>query len=239
MNLLTSTAISPLHPRMMTVSERRLGRFLRAPEGHDPAPADPPAADPAPADPPADPTVLGGDPDPADPPADPAASAVPDKYELTPPDGFENIDSEVLAEAEPTLKELNLTNDQAQKLMPIAGQLVKKTMDRAEQAITELAIAQRKEWAVAFENDAEIGGANKAQTVALAAKAFDHYGIKPDTGVRQFLNESGLGNHPDLIRFIAGVGRDLEEGSFEKGDAATTPKAPEAKLYGPQYQPKG
>jgi hypothetical protein len=168
-----------------------------------------------------------------------AAAGPPDKYELTPPDGFENIDSEVLAEAEPTLKELNLSNEQAQKLVPIAAQLVKKTMDRAEQAITERAVAQRKEWSDAFENDPAIGGANKAQTVALAAKAFDHYGIKPDTGVRQFLNESGLGNHPDLIRLLAGVGRDLEEGSFEKGDTATTPKAPEAKVYGPEFQPKG
>jgi hypothetical protein len=89
----------------------------------------------------------------------------------------------VLAEATPVLKELNLTNEQADKLTPIAAQLVKKTMDRAEAAITDRAIQNRKEWAEAFDKDPEIGGANKAQTVAFAAKAFDHYGLKKGEGL--------------------------------------------------------
>lgn len=168
-----------------------------------------------------------------------AASGPPEKYELTPPDGFEAIDTEVLAEAEPVLKDLNLSNEQANKLMPIAGQLVKKTLERAEAAINERAITNRREWAEAFESDPEIGGANKDKTIALAAKAFDHYGIKAGEGVRALLDESGLGNHPDLIRFVARVGADLEEGSFERGGAASPPKAPEQKMYGPEFQPKG
>jgi hypothetical protein len=144
----------------------------------------------------------------------------------------------VLAEAEPVLRELNLTNDQANKLMPLAGQLVKKTLDRAEQAITQRAVSQRKEWNDAFEDDPELGGANKAKTIADAERAFNHYGIKPDTGIRQLLNESGIGNHPEMIGFIARVGRDLAEGSFERGDAAPTPKTPEQSLYAPAFQPK-
>ncbi len=163
----------------------------------------------------------------------------PEKYELAPPDGFEAIDTDVLSEAEPILRELNLTNDQANKLMPFAGALVKKTMDRAEAAITDRAITQRKEWANAYEADPEIGGANKADTEIAAARAFDHYGLKKGEGLRQLLDESGLGNHPDMIRFVSGVGRDLAEGSFDRGDAVTTPKAPEQKLYGSEFQPKG
>lgn len=170
---------------------------------------------------------------------DEGASGPPESYALTAPDGFEAIDTDVLAEAEPTLRELNLSNDQAQKLMPIAGQLVKKTIERAEQAITDRAIANRKEWAQAFEADPEIGGANKDATIAAAARAFDHYGLKQGEGLRQLLDESGLGNHPDLIRFVARVGRDLEEGSFERGGAASQPKSPEQKLYGDEFQPKG
>jgi len=168
-----------------------------------------------------------------------AQAGAPEKYELTAPDGFEQIDTEVLAEAEPTLKELNLSNEQAQKLMPIAGQLVKRTMERAEKAITDRAIQNRKEWNDAFEADAEIGGANKDKTIADAARAFDHYGLKKGEGLRQLLDESGLGNHPDMIRFVARVGRDLSEGSFERGDAASTKKTAEQSLYGPEFQAKG
>ncbi|WP_028970150.1 hypothetical protein [Sphingomonas sp. URHD0057] len=232
----------------MTAAERALGRFLRAPDGHDPAPADPPA-DPSAAP---DPTILNNDPTPADPPADPKAAdlkaadpapaepaTVPEKYELTVPDGFEGIDSDVLAEATPVLKELNLTNEQADKLTPIAAQLVKKTMDRAEQAVTDRAIQNRKDWAEAFDKDEKIGGANKEQTIKDAAKAFDHYGLKKGEGLRLLLDESGLGNHPDLIRFVSAVGRDLAEGTHDRGSHVTTPKTPEGALYGPEFQPKG
>jgi hypothetical protein len=262
-NLLTSTATDTLR-RTTTVAERAAGRFMRAPDGHEgngegaaAAGAGAAAASEGQGD--AGKTgeegasiVNGGgagDQGAAksgeegkgegEGAAAAGAAGPPDKYELTPPDGFEAIDTEVLAEAEPTLKELNLTNDQAQKLMPLAGQLVKRTMDRAEAAITQRAVDQRKAWAEAFDKDAEIGGANKDATIASAARAFDHYGLKKGEGLRQMLDESGLGNHPDLIRFVAKVGHDLEEGSFDKGDAVTNPKAPEQKLYGPEFQPKG
>lgn len=167
-----------------------------------------------------------------------AAAGPPEKYELSVPDGFEAIDTDVMSEAEPILRELKLTNEQADKLTPIAAGLVKKTMERAEKAITDRAIAQRKEWADAFQSDPDIGGANKDRTLGDAARAFDHYGLKKGEGLRQLLDESGLGNHPDVIRFVARVGRDLDEGSFERGSAAATPKAPEQKMYGAEFQPK-
>jgi hypothetical protein len=166
-------------------------------------------------------------------------AAVPETYTLSTPDGFEAIDTEVLAEATPVFQELGLTNEQADKLTPIAAALVKKTMDRAEAAITDRAITQRKEWNDAFEADAEIGGTNKDATIAAAARAFDHYGLKKGEGLRQLLDESGLGNHPDMIRFVSRIGRDIAEGSFERGDAVSQPKAPEQKLYGAEFQPKG
>lgn len=250
----------------MTPAERAAGRFMRAPDHADAegaadagnADADGAAADASgegsgDAGKTDDATLLGGDAegeggeakgDEADKgegenSAAADAAGPPEKYELTPPDGFEAIDTDVLGEAEPVLKELNLTNDQANKLMPIAGQLVKKTLDRAEAAITDRAVSQRREWADAFEKDPEIGGANKDRTLTEAARAFDHYGLKKGEGLRQLLDESGIGNHPDMIRFVARVGRDLEEGSFERGDAANQPKAPEQKLYGSEFQPKG
>lgn len=164
-----------------------------------------------------------------------AAAGAPEKYELTPPDGFEQIDADALAEAEPVLRELNLNNEQAQKLMPAAANLVKRTLDRAEKAITDRAIAQRKEWADAFEADQDLGGANKAKTLADAARAFDHYGIKPGEGLRQLLDESGLGNHPDMIRFVARIGRDLDEGSFERGGAGSESLTPAERFYGKGY----
>lgn len=222
----------------------------------DPAPADPAAADPAPA---ADgeksddgTTLLGGDPEGEEAPAEgdkdpegkdgeeetPAPAGAPEKYELTAPEGQE-FDTASFEAVEPIFREIGLSNDQAQKLVAAYGEKIMPAL--AEKAKTQLetqAAATRKEWSDAFHNDPDLGGANKDRTLADAARAFDHYGLKKGEGFRQLLDESGLGNHPDLIRFVARVGRDLDEGGFERGGAVAQPKSPEGKLYGAEFQPK-
>lgn len=168
-----------------------------------------------------------------------AAAGAPEKYELTPPEGFEAIDAALMGEAEPVLRELNLSNEQAQKLVPLVGKAIQDAVAKANDAGAQQVADLRKGWADAFDADPEIGGANRKATEAAAAKAFDHYGLKPGEGLRQLLDESGLGNHPDMIRFVARVGRDLAEGSFERGEIVPTPKTPEQKLYGEEFQAKG
>lgn len=168
-----------------------------------------------------------------------AAAGAPEKYELTPPEGFEAIDAALMGEAEPVLRELNLTNEEAQKLVPLVGKAIQDAVAKANDAGAQQVSDLRKGWADAFDADPEIGGANRKATEAAAAKAFDHYGLKPGEGLRQLLDESGLGNHPDMIRFVARVGRDLAEGSFERGAVVPTPKTPEQKLYGEEFQAKG
>lgn len=168
-----------------------------------------------------------------------AAAGAPEKYELTPPEGFEAIDAALMGEAEPVLRELNLSNEQAQKLVPLVGKAIQDAVAKANDAGARQVSDLRKGWADAFDADPEIGGANRKATEAAAAKAFDHYGLKPGEGLRQLLDESGLGNHPDMIRFVARVGRDLAEGSFERGDIVPQPKTSERKLYGEEFQPKG
>lgn len=251
----------------MTPAERSRGRFMRAPDGHD-AGAPPAQADagdaPAPegsedagneTDGGEDTSILGGaggggaeggegqegaaDASEAGEGGDAdAAAGLPEKYELTAPEGFEAIDAEMVEAADPILRDLKLSNEDAQKLMPLAGQLVQRANERAQQGIATQAATQRKEWADAFEADPAIGGARKAETLQNAARAFDHYGVKPGEGLRQLLDESGLGNHPDLIRFVSNVGRDLGEASFERGDPVTAPKTPERVLYGEAFQPQ-
>lgn len=168
-----------------------------------------------------------------------AAAGAPETYELTPPEGFEALDPELMGEAEPVLRDLDLSNEQAQKLVPLVGKAI--LADRARtNAIEQQKVADlRKGWSDAFEADPEIGGANRKATEQAAARFFDHYGLKPGEGLRQLLDDSGIGNHPDMIRVIARAGRDLAEGSFERGDVLPQPKTAEQKLYGEEFQPKG
>ncbi|KKW93956.1 hypothetical protein [Sphingobium chungbukense] len=167
-----------------------------------------------------------------------APAGAPEKYELSAPEGQE-FDTASFEVVEPIFREIGLSNDQAQKLVAAYGEKIMPALaERARTQMQTQAAATRKEWSDAFHNDPDLGGANKDRTLADAARAFDHYGLKKGEGLRQMLDESGLGNHPDLIRFVARVGRDLDEGGFERGSVVAQPKAPEGKLYSAEFQPK-
>lgn len=239
-----------LRTSMMTPVERARGRFMRAPDGHtdaappaadavDPAPADPePAVDPAPADPaPADPaadaTILGGDTpaDPADPetPAEPAGA--PEAYDLKVADGMV-LDTDALAIAEPVLRDLNLTNEQAQKLTDAYSQILPKVAERYQAEQTTQITQQRAAWAAEAKADPEIGGANWDASITASAKALDHLGATAGSPFRQLLNDSGLGNHPEMIRMFAKIGKSIGEDADFVSSSARDVKTREEKYYG-------
>ncbi|KQN10270.1 hypothetical protein ASE85_02445 [Sphingobium sp. Leaf26] len=249
----------------MTAAERRVGRYMRAPDhpadpAPAPAPSDPPAADPAPAAPtdpatppadsaPADPaapaaadpdddgdTALGGkkpavdpdkptDPAPADPDA-PAAPVVPEAYELTAPEGM-TIDADLLTEATPIFKEAGLTNDQAQAILPAAKSLIEKTQQSAVQTMIDAGNQQRKAWLDAAKADEQIGGNKWDASLGSAAKAFDALGHPEGSPFRTALNETGFGNHPEMIRIFARIGEMVgEDGDFVRADAGAPVNEP-------------
>lgn len=206
-----------------------------------------PAADPAPAAPagddaPADTSILGGDDappadgKPADPPADPAAAA-PEKYELTAPEGM-TLDADVVALADPVFRELGLSNEQANKLMPVAGEFAKRAgaaaiaqheIDKASSFTT-----MKREWAEQARADTEIGGADFDKTVEMSAKALDSLGFPKGSPLRSYLTETGLGNHPEMIRLMRRIGERVGEDTFVRGGTtdAGKPKS-DAELFYP------
>jgi hypothetical protein len=200
----------------------------------DPAPAGDPPADP-PADPPVDPdaTALGGDPEPKEPPQ----AAVPETYELTPPEGFEKLDPEAVAAATPVFKELNLTNEQANKLMPVAGEFAKKIIAERDQQLLGEVAATRKNWLEEAKADPEVGGANWDTSLEAAAKALDTLGFPKGSPLRNYLNESGAGNHVEMIRLMAKVGKAIgEDTDFVRGNQNSAVKKTDEELF---YGPKG
>lgn len=196
------------------------------------APAD--AAAPEAVDTPAESSILGGD-APADDgvasPADDVVPVVPEKYELTAPEGM-TFDDEAMAVADPVFRELGLSNEAAQKLMPVAGEFAQRVATAAvekAQADSEAQFAaQKAAWANEAKADAEIGGDKWDETVTLSARALDKLGYPAGSPFRQFLTETGLGNHPEMIRAMRRVGERVSDDKFERGDAAPTAK-PQAK----------
>lgn len=167
-----------------------------------------------------------------------ATEAVPENYDLTAPEGFA-LDAESVALATPVFKELGLNNEQANKLMPVAAQFAERIQQQGQQAILAEVQAQRKAWAEEAQNDPEIGGARFKETTELAAKALDAMGYPKGSPFRSFLTDSGLGNHPEMIRLFRKIGEKVSEDTdFVRADAGAQIKPPrEAVLY-PNDVPK-
>jgi len=180
-----------------------------APAADVPAPADAapaPAADPAPAEPAA---------------ADkPAADVVPEKYDLQIPDGV-NMDSAGVDAFAEFARDAGLTQDKASALL---SKMAPVMAQRQQQAIE----AMHAEWAGQSKSDSEFGGDKLHENLAVAKRAMDKFGTPELT---KLLNESGMGNHPEIIRAFYRAGKAISEDRFVSGGQATAPADPSKRMY--------
>ncbi|WP_440493128.1 peptidase [Serratia sarumanii] len=125
--------------------------------------------------------------------------AAPEKYEFAAPEGQE-LDANALSVFEPIAKELGLTQEQAQKLVDIYPQIQKQQAEAWSK--------QGEEWREQVKSDKEIGGDKYTANVGNAQKALDQFG---SPALREYLETTLLGNHPELVRFFAKVGKAVSE----------------------------
>lgn len=223
---------------------RRLCNEQPADGGAAPAPSEPsaPAADaPAPAADPAKPegdkpqTGTEGDKPQEDKPADgdkPAdkpddkeqkQDGAPEKYEFKAGEGVE-LDTEALKDFEPVARELNLTNEQAQKLVDAYPKILAGVQQRQAEAWQK----QTEGWAETVKADKEIGGDKLTANLSAAQRALDQFGT-PE--LKEYLNATGLGNHPDLVKTFVKIGKAMSEDGMVDGSNQGQRSAAEV-LYG-------
>lgn len=148
------------------------------------------------------------------------AQGAPEKYEFSAPEGRE-FDPKVIEAYSEAARELNLTNDAAQKLLD----KVAPTLESRQQEQFETI---RAKWGDDAKTDKEFGGDKLTESLGVARKALDQFGT-PE--LRTLLNESGLGNHPEVIRFMVRAGNAISEDKFVGGRAPTGQRDAAAILY--------
>lgn len=224
---------------------RRLCNEQPVDGGAAPAPSEPAPAAPAPIAEPAQPE--GDKPQPGaegDNPADPEkreaekdgekdkpkdekdkkTEGAPEKYEFKPAEGQE-LDSAALEQFEPIARELNLSNEQAQKMVDLYGT---KILPMVQQQQAEAWQKTTEQWAADVKADKEIGGANLTSNISVAQRALDTFG-SPE--LKEYLTASGLGNHPELVKAFVKVGKAMSEDGMVTGKEAGQRSAAEV-LYG-------
>jgi hypothetical protein len=141
------------------------------------------------------------------------APVAPERYELA-LEGF-SVDPGMMQQADPVLRDIGLSNDAANKLLPVARDIMARTQESLVRQIEDSAATQKRAWHDAFVADPEIGGARRGETEHLAAKALDALGYRDGHPFRQALDASGFGNHPDMIRAFRRLGELVsEDGTF-------------------------
>jgi hypothetical protein len=147
---------------------------------------------------------------------------VPEKYEFKAPEGRE-FDPGVLEQFSEVAKELKLTQEGAQKVIDKLGTAL------AEKQTATLENA-KAEWVKSATADKEFGGDKLNENLATAKKALETFGT-PE--LRALLNESGLGNHPEIIRAFYRAGKQISEDRFVPGGigGAGGAKDPAKSLY--------
>ena len=139
----------------------------------------------------------------------PAAPVVPETYVFTAPEGKE-YDPQVLESFSGAAKEAGLTQDAAQKLIDkMAPAIAARQADQV--------VAIHKEWLDASTADKEFGGEKLAENLGVARKALDSFGTPT---LSKLLDDTGLGNHPEVIRLLYRAGKAISEDKFVGGTAA-------------------
>jgi hypothetical protein len=156
------------------------------------------------------------------------------------PEGIE-IDKAVVEMTSGLAKEIGLSNEGFTKL---AGVFAEKVLPHVtQQFVAQMqndVVEQRRAWDTATREEIAAGAQDEASpyygldfkgATRLAAKAIDRFG---GTEFREFLETTGLGNDPRMVRFAVGAGKAIaEDTTFDRGGgAAPKPKTLSDALYG-------
>lgn len=144
----------------------------------------------------------------------------PEQYEFAAPEGVQ-FDDAVIGAFSEVAKELNLPQDKAQKVLDKVSPVL-----AARQA--EQFAAVQESWAAQSKADKEFGGEKLTENLSVAKKALETFGT-PE--LRQLLNDSGIGNHPEVVRLFYRAGKAISEDRFVSGQGASHSPADPRKLY--------
>ena len=172
-------------------------------------------------------------PDPATTPAEPSATTpepvVPlTREDLALPEGLTVSDEQASALLDLFNDDKLSPKDRANKLVEMHGTLVQSAIQTVgEQMVAEIQ-RQQAEWETAVKSDPEIGGANLAPNLAKVSKLIDAEGT-PE--LRQALDATGAGSHPEIVKFFVKMADRYAEGAPAGGGNPTSKESTAQRMY--------
>lgn len=152
-------------------------------------------------------------------------SQAPETYEWKAPEGFEGeLDSAAIEQFEPIAKELGLTQEQADKMVSLHAE----SLQRAQQQARDNWAQQQETWESELREDPDFGGPKFDENVGAAMKAVEKFGTP---GLKEALESTGMGNHPELVRTFAQIGQAISEDKIVMGNQSQGERSMAERLY--------
>jgi hypothetical protein len=153
------------------------------------------------------------------------AKKAPEKYELKAKEGSA-LAADRLKAIEAEAKEKGLSNEEAQALLDREENAVAGHVEREQAAYKE----RQAQWKETVSTDKEMGGDNQARFVESAHRVIARF-ASPE--LKEILNNTELGNHPELVRLLGRVGQAIGEDRLvvPSAQAGAVKKSPEEKFY--------
>jgi len=153
-----------------------------------------------------------------------AAEGAPEKYEdFKPIEGVAAPAAELMTEFSALAKELGMSQEKAQDALTLVAKLAEKgaagAAARQASALEAARTAESTAWAEASKTDKEFGGEKLAENLAVA-KAAMNATASPE--LRKLLNDTGLGNNPEIIRHFLKIAPAFKESKFVTGQPLKT-----------------
>lgn len=161
------------------------------------------------------------------------AEGAPESYEdFTVPDGVQLRDEDV-QKFSGVARELGLTQEGAQRLVDLEAERIQEIQKEHLEAWQ----SQVNTWAEETRADQEVGGDHYEAATQTANRVLSTYGTDE---LKEVLNSTGLGNHPELVRVFARIGKVLSEDQLVTGGAEGVPSGSLAeRLYPNQGKEAG
>jgi len=153
-------------------------------------------------------SMLAGEAEPTEEPkaAEPTEPAVPEKYDFDLPEHMV-LDQSAADEFTAVAKELKLDQESVKKITDVAVKMTQRQADNQVKLV--------ETWVEQVKTDKEIGGDKLSENLAVARKALETFGT-PE--LRDVLNMTGMGNHPEVIRAFYKAGKAISEDRFVQGN---------------------
>ena len=150
-------------------------------------------------------------------------TGAPEKYEFVAPEGM-TLDEAAVGKFEPIARELNLTQEQANKLVALHAEQAAEGHKAHEAAWTKT----QEDWRAGIAADKEFGGDTLTTTTRDANLALTKFATPEDVAELQRL---GLGNCPPLVKLLARAGKLMAEDVMHRGGDGVAPVPVASKFY--------